>query len=60
VKYLSVKGFNGCIALDAHRHLDKREAFRAAGIVISDDGHRFDLPVGTKQVSYIHFAEFVL
>ena len=39
VKFQSVESFNGCFCLDAYRHLDKGEAFRAASIMVTDDSH---------------------
>jgi hypothetical protein len=39
VKYLSVKGFNGCFGLGVRGHLDKPEAFRAVGARVKNDGH---------------------
>jgi len=60
VKYLSVEGFNGSPCLGAQGHLDESESFRAAGGVVTNDGHRIDLAMNTKHVFHIPFAEFAL
>ena len=48
VKYLSVEGFNGCICLVVQGHLNEGEAFGAARITVTNDGHRIHLAVGTE------------
>ena len=39
VKNLSVERFDGCFCLNTQRHFDKGEAFRTAGVTVTDYGN---------------------
>ena len=56
----SAKSIDCVLRLSDDGHLNKGETFRAAGVTITNDSHRINLAVGTKQFSYIYFVEFAL
>ena len=60
VKYLSIERIDGCFCLNTQRHFDKGEAFRAAGVTVTDYGYRTHLAVTSEELPDTPLAQFAL